>query len=155
MNKILKYTLIFGTLGVTGVLGFYLYNKYRRKKMLNQKNTSSSLSNESDLDNPPLNQANNNNVKGSAGNFIPSTPFTNERSGNLFRGYINDVFPSYAKKIDLDRKGSFNNNFIRKAWAEYGRKYTELLNKSTPEKSGVPIILVNNRVDSVTKEFWK
>ncbi len=153
MNKFLKYTLIFGTLGVTGVLGLYFYNRYRRKKMTSQKIPNTKISGQ--LDNPPLNQANNNNVKGSAGKFIASTPFTNERSGNFFRGYINDVFPTYATSIKLDRTGSFNNSYIRRAWADYGQKYTELLNKSTPEKSGVPIIVINNRVDSVTKEFWK
>ena len=144
MNKFLKYTLIFGTLGVTGVLGVYFYNKFKnrnKKPLLPPKGKP-------ELDKPPLNQANKNNV-------IASTPFTNERSGNFFRGYINDVFPTYARRIDLDRTGSFNNNYIRRAWADYGQKYTESLNKSTPEKSGVPIIVINNRVDSVTKEFWK
>jgi hypothetical protein len=51
------------------------------------------------------------------------TPFKNESEGNAFRGWINDNYSDYAKSIDLDRTGKFNNATIRKAWAKYGSAY--------------------------------
>lgn len=50
-------------------------------------------------------------------------PFKNREEGDKFRVWVNDNYPSYAKKIDLDRSGSFNNNFIKTAWKQYGKEY--------------------------------
>ena len=60
---------------------------------------------------------------------LPPTPFKNNTEGNVFRGWINDNYPDYAREIDLDRAvsfdGGFNNTNIRKAWAKYGAQYQE------------------------------
>jgi len=53
-----------------------------------------------------------------------SIPFTNSTDGNAFRGWINDTYPVYAKLILLDRKGSYNNSFIKTAWKKYGSEYS-------------------------------
>lgn len=50
-------------------------------------------------------------------------PKWSEQQGNAFRGWVNDTYPAYAKEIKLDRKGSKDNTFIRKAWAKYGAEY--------------------------------
>ena len=153
MNKVVKYVVIFGTVGVTGVVGYFLYKKFFGKK------------NRSSLEPPKLPPANvpvkdidlikaSNN---SSNSITPpsKTPFTNSTSGNLFRAYINDTFPNYARQIDLDRTGNFNNSYIRRAWADYGQQYTDLINKSNYSQTGVPMVVVKNKADSVTKEFWK
>jgi hypothetical protein len=54
---------------------------------------------------------------------LPPTPFKNEAEGNKFRAWVNDNYPKYAKEIDLDRTGAFNNSYIRKAWLKYGTLY--------------------------------
>lgn len=61
------------------------------------------------------------------GEIIPPFPFKNREEGNEFREWVNNYHPITAKRIDLDRKGSYNNSFIRKAWS--------LLYKSWNEKS--------------------
>ena len=148
MNKALKYVIIFGTVGITGVVGYFLYKKYFNKKGKN--NLPPKLppaSNDIDLIRASTNNSN-------AITPPRKTPFTNETAGNLFRAYINDTYPNYAKQIELDRTGKFDNSYIRRAWADYGQVYSDLLDKQSPEQSGVPLLIVNNKADSVTKEFW-
>jgi len=53
------------------------------------------------------------------------TPFKNTTEGNKFRQWINDTYPSYAENIDLDPTGEYDNSYIRKAWAKYGKEYQE------------------------------
>ena len=48
----------------------------------------------------------------------------NKEDGNKFRGWVNDNYPAYAKEIDLDRTGSYNNSFIKQAWKKYGAEYS-------------------------------
>jgi len=50
-------------------------------------------------------------------------PFTNADDGNKFRAWVNDTYPNYAKQIDLDSEGSYDNKYIRKAWDKLGDKY--------------------------------
>jgi hypothetical protein len=60
---------------------------------------------------------------GSTGSSSMATPFTNKADGDKFRGWVNDKYPDYARSIDLDRSGSYNNDYIRKAWSKYGQEY--------------------------------
>jgi len=46
-----------------------------------------------------------------------------QTKGNAFRAWVNKEYPSYAKKIDLSKKGSPDNNFIRQAYSEYGEEW--------------------------------
>ena len=48
----------------------------------------------------------------------------NAKEGNKFRGWVNDTYADYAKKIDLDRTGKLN-SYLKKAWDELGDKYTK------------------------------
>jgi len=50
-------------------------------------------------------------------------PFTTKAKGNKFRQWVNDKHPDVAKKIDLDPKGSNDNNYIRRAYEELKELY--------------------------------
>jgi len=50
-------------------------------------------------------------------------PFTSKEEGDAFREWVNETYPEYAKEIDLDKEGSYNNSYIKKAWEEYGDDY--------------------------------
>lgn len=50
-------------------------------------------------------------------------PFKNTEEGNAFRQWVNNTHPDYAKEIDLDKEGSYNNSYIAKAWNKYGKDY--------------------------------
>lgn len=50
-------------------------------------------------------------------------PFTSKEEGDAFREWVNETYPEYAKEIDLDKEGSYNNSYIKKAWEEYGDEY--------------------------------
>jgi hypothetical protein len=81
---------------------------------------------------------------------LADTPFTSNEEGNAFRGWVNDNYPDYAKQIDLDRTGSYNNSYIKKAWAKYGSAYTS--NKSNPPKpTASDFVLLNSLVGAFTK----
>lgn len=72
----------------------------------------------------------------------PSTPFKNRTEGNAFREWVNDNHASYARSINLDRTGDYNNcTYIRKAFAHkvngrsLGNAYLATLN-GTPSTIG-------------------
>ena len=48
---------------------------------------------------------------------FPSTQFKNSVEGNEFRVFVNDNFSDLATDVDLDRRGKFNNCYIREAYA--------------------------------------
>ncbi len=60
---------------------------------------------------------------GGGGGTTAPAPFTNKADGDKFRGWVNDKYPDYAKSIDLDRSGSYDNAYIKKAWDKYGVEY--------------------------------
>jgi hypothetical protein len=53
----------------------------------------------------------------------PPVPFKNKAEGNKFREWVNNVHPEYARRVDLDRKGSYFNSFITKAYNDLGSDY--------------------------------
>lgn len=55
--------------------------------------------------------------KNSGSSSKPSFPIKNSREGNMFRAWVNDKYPKTAKSLDLDRSGSYNNSYIKKAWS--------------------------------------
>lgn len=50
-------------------------------------------------------------------------PFYNSEEGNAFREWLNNLHPEAAKRLDLDRRGSFYNSFIRRAYAEFADEW--------------------------------
>lgn len=67
-------------------------------------------------------------------------PFKNREEGDKFRKWVNDNYPNYAKKIDLDKSGSHNNEYVKKAWSKYGseyeRKYIQVNPNNKNEEEG-------------------
>jgi len=57
------------------------------------------------------------------------TPFTTKEEGNKFREWVNKKYPDWAKSNSLDPSGSENNQYIRKAYKEYGVEYAKETNK--------------------------
>lgn len=52
----------------------------------------------------------------SSGSETESFPIKNREEGNAFRAWANDNYPRLSKTLELDRSGSFNNEYIKKAW---------------------------------------
>jgi hypothetical protein len=57
------------------------------------------------------------------GNGLRSTPFETTSDGNAFRFWVNFNYPDYARTIDLDLTGEYNNSYIKKAYMKYGIEY--------------------------------
>lgn len=61
---------------------------------------------------------------------ISPAPFKNSDEGNAFRAWVNKNYPDKAKAWKLDPKGSFDNQYIRKAYAELGVAYQKSLSNT-------------------------
>ena len=60
-------------------------------------------------------------------------------TGDKFRAWVNKTHPDYARQIDLDPSGPYNNSYIRKAWAQYGEEYkASLKGGPTPKRKTDP-----------------
>lgn len=117
MKKVAKIGILVGTIGVLGTIGYLVYNRIKKSNDLRKKTETDSeneLSNESNPTKPKSKL-----VLG----IYKSTPFKNQTQGNLFREWVNDNYPKYAKEIDLDRKGAYNNDYIQTAYAKYGDEF--------------------------------
>ncbi len=63
-------------------------------------------------------------------------PFKNTEEGNAFRQWVNNTHPDYAKEINLDKEGSYNNSYVAKAWNKYGKDYKDQQDYLTNIKNG-------------------
>lgn len=52
-------------------------------------------------------------------------PFKNKTEGNKFRKWVNQEHPEVAREIDLDPKGSHDNEYIKRAYERLGKLYEE------------------------------
>lgn len=66
-----------------------------------------------------------------SGESSKGTPFKTKKEGDIFRAWVNDKYSEYAKSIELDRSGKYDNSYIRKAWAKFGEDYSKLSAKPT------------------------
>lgn len=84
----------------------------------------------------------------------PKLPFKDKTEGNKFRNWVNDNYPAYAKEIDLDRSGSYNNEYIKKAWGRYGNEYIEdkstTNTKNSDEESNPNLVVSGDIADKFT-----
>ena len=117
MKKGLKIAIGLATVGVVGTGLYFLWAKVLRKKLLPSKEEEKKkVEEEKKKANP---------------SYTPkpspyaSTPFKNKTEGNKFRKWINETYPQYAKDIDLDMEGAYNNDFIRKAYQKYGADFVK------------------------------
>lgn len=109
MKPAIKWALIIGGVGVTGAVAYFIWKKMKRptksgSNIADSKNGQSTISS---------NVSNN-----------VSTPFVNKEEGDTFRAWVNNKYPTYAKSIELDKSGSYNNSYIQKAWTKYGKEYS-------------------------------
>ena len=129
-RKALIWTIsILGVIGAGGFITAAVLNAKRKKRLKEAKHQAQYgvASDPNDVkDTPELGTKNLVNT-GSSGVQYAGTPFKNATEGNAFRAWINDKYPSYARQIDLDRTGSYNNSYIRKAFYKYGLEYLQLL----------------------------
>jgi hypothetical protein len=114
-----KIGLIIGGVVLAG-LGVSAYLYFRSKPKTNDYDKD--ISTEDIVLAPTTNQGSNSSEPTKCEH--PETPFKNTDKGNTFRAWINKNEPDYAKKIDLDPKGAFNNCYIRRAWKDYGNSYS-------------------------------
>ena len=125
MNKGLKVAIGIATIGVVGVGAYFLYKRVIKPKLEKKKEEDK---NDKEANNSTKISEAQAKAKGNTGNTSAiaskgATPFSNSTEGNKFRQWVNDTYPKYAEKIDLDETGSYDNWHIRKAWAEYGNEY--------------------------------
>ena len=139
MNKGLKIGLWIGGVAIVGVGGYLLYKKFIKKSAL--ITPTSTL--------PPVNYTPTTPTKDVVSNPPTTTeikslsvPFENKVEGNKFRSWVNDNYSAYAKEIDLDRSGSYNNSYIQKAWEKYGAEYS----KKTPEVMQLVVSKINTKI---------
>lgn len=64
---------------------------------------------------------------GGGATSIAPTPFKNATEGNAFRAWVNKNYPDKAKTWKLDPTGSYDNQYIRKAYSELGSTYSKSL----------------------------
>ena len=64
-----------------------------------------------------------NNPKKTTSNDDFSKVIIDKTLGDKFRNWVNDNYPQYAKEIQLDRSGSYDNSYIRKAFSKYGGEF--------------------------------
>lgn len=126
MTKGLKWALIIGGVGVSGVALYFLYKKVIKPRLDkgNAGDTENKQSYQSDE------QVKTNEYNQVSRESYPETPFKSKAEGDKFRGWVNDTYPKYAKQIDLDRSGDYNNSYIRKAYAQYGAEYQKFAKDS-------------------------
>lgn len=127
MEKDTKIAVIVGLIIVAGGVGTWLYVSSRKKKKENETN---GYNNDVKVGNEPIVSPPNQSTSPSAGKPNNSTststsnvPFKNKKEGDRFRNWVNDKYPDYARSINLDRTGSYNNMYIEKAWKDYGAVY--------------------------------
>ena len=104
MKKGVKIAIILASVGVVGVAGYLIYKKFIKND---------------DLGGSKANESNNiitKVVDAVTPKKFNKTPFINKEQGNKFRAYINENYPKFAKKINLDITGDYNNSYIREAY---------------------------------------
>jgi len=135
MKPALKWALIIGGLGVTGVAGYFIWKRIKNKR-LEAQDKSEATKKASVTESQVKTSSYNKKPSYNSGAEATNTPFKNSTEGNKFRAWVNDTYPQYAKKIDLDREGSYNNAYIQKAWKEYGTEYQDQVGGVTTLKYG-------------------
>lgn len=121
MNKGLKIGLAVSMTAVVGVIVYLMFFKKDSKiYVLKPKLPAPDQNGESSDSETPTQTdptATTPNVTAPADCKFPQVPFKNSTEGNAFRDWVNDAYKSVANKINLDRTGSYNNCFIREAFA--------------------------------------
>jgi hypothetical protein len=81
---------------------------------------------------------------------VKPLPFKNTQEGNAFREWINDNHTEWATSNSLDRSGPHDNQYMHKAWAQFGAEY-EKSQKKEPEDIRSLIESIGIRWNSILK----
>lgn len=127
MNKGLKIAIGIATIGIVGTSVFFLV-KFLRKKNEEKEEKEKEGNRNSVSEQNVKSKAYNKRPISASSESLGKTPFKSKAEGDKFRGWVNDNHSAYAKKIDLDRSGSYDNRYIRKAWSQYGVDYEDSTN---------------------------
>ena len=127
MDKRTKIILSVLAVGITATATFLIIKRIRTKKQ-NKKLISESITPEriEEIKSTPLSVSNpptTTEISAVVTTMPLDFAIKNNLEGNQFRGWVNDTYPQYAKEIDLDRTGSYNNSFMKKAWIKYGTEF--------------------------------
>jgi hypothetical protein len=122
-NRILLWVGISSILLIGGGLGLNYYLKNKSSNTNTNNDNSNNTKTPDNGANPPDNITNH--TTPPAGASYPATPFKNTTEGNKFRAWVNAKYPKYAKANQLDPTGAYDNDFIRKAFLQYGAEYTK------------------------------
>jgi|TARA_R110000822_G_scaffold47109_4_gene125150 hypothetical protein len=156
MNKKLKIGLSILAFGVTATAGFLIYKRLKKKKAEKLISTTFTperkdeiAANPTSVNNPPKIEE--------IAVVIANTPYTailkNKSEGDDFRNWVNDNYSDYAKQIDLDRSGSYNNSFVEKAWKKYGAEYSQSNSRALQQVSALVNKASSKVVDTADNIF--
>lgn len=120
LNKGLKIAIGIALVGITGATIFFVVKRIKQarskaKEKLDESNNDA----DSGTQKPQSSRPSTTTTTTTTTNI----PFKNNTEGNLFRAWVNDTYPKYAKEIKLERTGSYNNSYIQKAYDKYGNQY--------------------------------
>jgi len=79
-----------------------------------------------------------------------ATPFATETESNKFRAWVNEKHADWAKTNNLSITGPKNNNYIKKAYSEFGEKYKQEEGAPKVVKQDV---LTNAQMDQIKKKI--
>lgn len=79
-----------------------------------------------------------------------ATPFATEAESNKFREWVNKNKADWAKSNNLSITGPKNNNYIKKAYAEFGEEYKK---SSEAPKVVKQEVLTNAQMDEIKKKI--
>jgi hypothetical protein len=152
MSKGVKIALIFATIGVLGVGGYFLFKVLKKKK--EEAKDDKKADEQKSVDENVV-KSSSYNKKTRSSKTYGATPFKNSTEGNKFRAWVNDNHKDYATKIDLDRSGGYDNAWIRKAWNEYGNDYETAMEKAGKSKGAVFTSTYGAKFQKVMRDWRK
>lgn len=124
MNKALKIGLAVSMTAVVGVIVYLMFFKKDSKIYVLKPKLSNDDQGDVDETGAPVTETTPTGTttpvvpsSSSAECKFPQVPFKNTSEGNAFRAWVNDAYKAVAQKIDLSLTGSYNNCFIREAFA--------------------------------------
>jgi hypothetical protein len=86
-------------------------------------------------------------------NYQMSMKPKSEAQGNIFRAWVNENYPDYAKEIKLDPKGKLN-SYVDKAWKKYGAEFTKSYGAGIKLKPQEISLIPTEEKEPVLKSTW-
>lgn len=123
LNKGLKIAIGIALVGITGATIFFVVKRIKEARSKAKEKLDKSNNDADSGTQKPQSSSGTQKPQSSTPSTTTTIPFKNNTEGNLFRAWVNDTYPKYAKEIKLERTGSYNNSYIQKAYDKYGNQY--------------------------------